>query len=257
MCLILFAKNKHPQYKLILAANRDEFFERPTLAADFWEDNSNILGGRDRQSMGTWLGMNKNGRFIAITNFRDPKMGQKSAKSRGILSKNFLSTELDVSSFINEVSADKELYNGFNLLMSIDGFKTLFHYSNISDMTTKLKDGIYGLSNHLLDTSWPKVKTGKNKLSEIMKSNAINNKDLIEILKDGEKAPDDLLPDTGISFDLEKKLSPVFISMKGYGTRCSTAMLVNNDNELSFLEVTYNEKREVISEKQYDLMLKP
>lgn len=256
MCLILFALNEHSKYKLVLAANRDEFFNRPTQLADFWEDDNNILGGRDFSSLGTWLGLSKEGKFCAITNYRDPRMERNTNKSRGLLSKNFLTTTQDVSTFIIEVSAEKDLYSGFNMLLSNDGFETVFHYSNISDTTTKIERGIHGLSNHLLDTPWPKVENGKEKLTEVMNTNSIKNNDLINILTDSQTAPDELLPNTGISYDLEKKLSPVFISMKGYGTRCSTAMLLDYDNRLSFKEVSYNDKTEVISEKQYKFKLK-
>lgn len=257
MCLILFAFNKHPKYKLILAANRDEYFNRPTLIANYWEENCEILGGRDIQSKGTWLGINKNGKFIAITNYRDPKIEKKQALSRGDLSKRFLSNDQNIPSFLSDVSNNAENYNGFNLLLSDDGFDTMYHYSNISKTTFKISDGIHGLSNHLLDSSWPKVNTGKENLNSTIESASININDLVEMLKDGNAAADELLPDTGISYDLEKKLSPVFISMKGYGTRCSTVILVDTENNVSFLEVSYNENKQVISEKKHQLILKP
>ncbi len=256
MCLILFALNQHPQYKLIMAANRDEFFKRPTLDANFWIEKHSILGGRDIQSGGTWLGINKNGRFIAITNFRDPNNEKNNARSRGELSNEFLSQNLDVSTFLSDVSKNKHHYNGFNLLLSDDCFDSMYHYSNISDQSSKIIDGIHGLSNHLLDTPWPKIQSGKNYLSSIIKSESIDMYEIIEILKSNKKAPDNLLPETGISYDLEKKLSPVFISMKGYGTRCSTVVLVNTNNELSFLEVSYDEQKRVIREQKYELQLK-
>ena len=209
MCLILFALNQHPQYKLIIAANRDEFFSRPTIEAGFWEENNSILGGRDVKSGGTWLGLNKNGRFIAITNFRDPKNEKKTAKSRGKLSKNFLSQSLNVSAYLNDVSKKKDQYNGFNLLLSDDSFNSLYHYSNISDKSTKINSGIHGLSNHLLDSPWPKIQSGRNHMANIIKSESIDMYDLIALLRSDNKAPDNLLPNTGISLDLEKKLSPV------------------------------------------------
>ena len=257
MCLIVFAFNKHPKYKLILAANRDEYFNRPTLTADYWKENHEILGGRDIQSKGTWLGINKNGKFIAITNYRDPKIEKKRALSRGKLSKIFLSNNQNIRSFLADVSNNKENYNGFNLLLSDDGFNTLYHYSNISNTTAKISNGLHGLSNHLLDSSWPKVDTGKENLNIKIESASLNVNDLVEMLKNGNVAADELLPDTGISYDLEKKLSPVFISMKGYGTRCSTAILVDTENNVSFLEVSYNENKQVISKKKHQLILKP
>ncbi|MCK5368958.1 MAG: NRDE family protein [Cyclobacteriaceae bacterium] len=157
MCLLLFALNNHPKYKLIMAANRDEFFKRPTLNANFWEENNSILGGRDIQSGGTWLGLDKKGRFIAITNYRDRINDRSNARSRGELSEIFLTQNLNVSAFLSDVSKSKDQYNGFNVLLSDDSFDTLYHYSNISDQTNKINVGIHGLSNHLLDTPWPKI----------------------------------------------------------------------------------------------------
>lgn len=255
MCLILFALNQHPHYKLIVAANRDEFFNRPTKEAAFWKENNSVLAGRDIQSGGTWLGINKNGRFIAITNFRDPKNEKNKAKSRGELSKSFLTQNNTVSAFLSGVSKIKDQYNGFNLLLSDDNFNSLYHYSNISDKSNLIKNGIHGLSNHLLDSPWPKIQTGRNQFSKIIKSESIDMNDIVALLRNEKEAPDNLLPDTGISHDLEKKLSPVFISMKGYGTRCSTVLLVKTNNEMSFLEVSYNEHRQIISEKKYNLQL--
>lgn len=255
MCLIIFALNQHPKYKLIIAANRDEFFSRPTLEADFWEEENSILGGRDVQSGGTWFGMNKNGRFIAITNYRDPKNEKKDAISRGELSKKFLLQNQNVSEFLKDVSKDKKKYNGFNFLLSDDNFENMYHYSNVTDRSMKIEDGIHGLSNHVLDSPWPKVQKGTNLLSNILQSESINSSEIVAMLRNETEAPDNLLPKTGISYDLEKKLSPVFISMKGYGTRCSTALFVDTSNDLSFLEVTYNEHKQITSEKTFKLKL--
>lgn len=257
MCLILFALNKNPDYKIIIAANRDEFFNRPTISAGYWKENNAVLGGRDIKSGGTWIGINKTGRFIAITNYRDPKNENSNAKSRGDLSKRFLFQSESVSDFIKDISKSRSIYNGFNLLLSDDAFNSLYHYSNISNRKTKIKNGIHGLSNHLIDTPWPKIATGKTELSKIAASKSIKLDDLVEMLKSDKKASDELLPNTGISYDLEKKLSSVFISMNGYGTRCSTIILVDKENNISFLEVSYNEKKQVIDYKKYNFELTP
>lgn len=256
MCLIIFAKNKHPKYRLIIAANRDEFFNRPTLEADFWEEEHSILGGRDIQSGGTWFGMSKNGRFIAITNYRDPKKLRQNARSRGDLSKKFLLQNQSVADFLADVSNNKNQYNGFNFLLSDDYFENLYHYSNITDQSMKIADGIHGLSNHLLNSPWPKIEKGKKMLSDIIESDFIESDEIFALLRNESMAHDNLLPNTGISFDLEKKLSPVFISMKGYGTRCSTALLIDKYNQLSFLEVSYNEEKQLIGRKKYTLQLR-
>ena len=256
MCLILFALNKHPKYKLILAANRDEFYQRPTLSADFWDDNKSILGGKDVKSGGTWLGINKNGRFIAITNYRNPKNENKDALSRGEISKNFLTGELSVTQFIKQLSVNRHDYNGFNLLLSDNAFDTFLHYSNITNRLEQITNDYHGLSNHLLDTAWPKVTSAIHHLRIITKSKEFGIGELIKMLTDNQEAPEKSLPSTGISLELEKKLSPVFISMKDYGTRCSTALLVTKQNDIVFYEVTYDHKKQIIAEKQFDLSLK-
>lgn len=256
MCLILFALNNHENYKFVLAANRDEFFERPTIEADYWEENNSILGGRDLKSGGTWLGLTKRGRFIAITNYRDLKNERKNAKSRGELSKTYLSGEIDLFSFINEVSEQRNLYNGFNLILSDDCLDSVYHYSNVSNQLQKIENGTHGLSNHLLNTPWPKVVFGKKKLNNCIKTNSLAAENIFKLLENTEEADNDDLPNTGISFELEKKLSPVFISMKGYGTRCSTIIFADCNNNISFQEVTFNENRQIIGNKTYELMLK-
>lgn len=255
MCLILFGLNQKPELKLILAANRDEFFSRPTKAAHWWKDNQDVLAGRDLKSGGTWLGINKNGRFIAITNYRDLKNINDEARSRGELSKSFLTGHLSTDAFLNELSAKKNQYNSFNLLLSDNGFGTMYHYSNVTDEPKRIADGLHGLSNHLLDTPWPKVELGKRALQQHLNSDVKRSDELIGFLKHGEEAPDSALPDTGISYELEKKLSPVFISMKDYGTRCSTILEVNHDNGVTFIEVTYNENKNVIAKKSYEFSL--
>lgn len=256
MCLILFALNSHPRYRFVLAANRDEFFQRPALFAGPWEDNNKIIGGRDLSSKGTWLGITETGRFIAITNYRNPMRENKYAKSRGILSRDFLENSQGIHDFTQKISASRNLYNGYNLLLAENDCRSVTHYSNITNKTQNIESGIHGLSNALLDTPWPKVELGKKNLSHILSSPTIDPSDLIELLKDQSTAPDDLLPDTGISYDLEKKLSPVFISMNGYGTRCSTALLIDQNDQVSFLEVTYNEKAEVINRSEITMQLK-
>ncbi len=255
MCLILFSINQHPKNKFILAANRDEFFNRPTKEAGYWKENENIIGGRDLNSGGTWLGITKTGRFIAITNYRDLSNENKNARSRGIISKDFLLNSQSNKSFLNDVSSIKNEYNGFNLLLSDNSFETIAHYSNISDRMEIIERGTHGLSNHLLDTSWPKTEYGKDQLTSLLKQEIIYTGDIIDMLNNNNEAPDNLLPDTGISYELEKKLSPVFISMKGYGTRCSTALIIDYNNNVNFLEVSYNDKKEVIGKKQFKFQI--
>lgn len=255
MCLILFALHDHPKYPLILAANRDEFYERPTLKADYWTEDHNILGGRDVQSGGTWLGLQKDGRFIAITNYRDGSKTNNPVRSRGKLSKEFLTKNLTVPEFIGGIKKEKDQYGGFNIILSDDGFNSLHHYSNISDQTTKIASGIHGLSNHLLDTPWPKVSSGKKFLKEVVINDPVNEELIIELMQESTKVSERFLPKTGIPSDLEKQLSPLFISMKEYGTRCTTILLVTQDKNVSFVEITYNEHKQAVSRQEFAMQL--
>jgi uncharacterized protein with NRDE domain len=255
MCLILFSFKTHPRYKLVLAANRDEFFERPTLLADFWESDSNILGGIDIISGGTWLGVSKTGRFAAITNYRNPLAQVTQPISRGKITRQFLQSELETEDFLAEISRGKDHYNGFNVLLSDTAFETLHYYSNITNDPANVSQGMHGLSNALLDTSWPKVNHGISMLSQMIDESNFQLEDIISIMTDKNIAPEDSLPKTGISLELERKLSPVFISMKGYGTRCSTVIRVDFDNNLEFLEVSYDEAAHPTSSKRYNIRL--
>ncbi len=237
MCIILFAINQHPKYKFILAANRDEFYNRPTAQADFWAENPNVLAGKDLVHGGTWLGITKTGRFAAVTNFRDPNQ-PKGKLSRGNLVKDFLFGNETPNQYLQQIQADKDNYTGFNLL--IGDFKdevNLSYYSNIGNEIIALNSGIYGLSNHLLDTNWHKVKSGKAKLQNNL--NEISADNLFDILNDKTNAKDEDLPNTGVGIEREKILSPIFIETPIYGTRCSTVLSVEHSNNVEFIERSY------------------
>ena len=256
MCLILFALNTHEKYKLILAANRDEFFERPSKELHYWEENKNVMGGKDLVSGGTWLGLRSDGRFIAITNYRDKHYKDEHEYSRGEISRSFLLGNEPLDTFLNQVSSQRQRYSRFNLLISDDGCDTITYYSNVRDSSTTIKEGIHGLSNAFLDTPWPKVTKGVKYLENLIQSDTLNVPALMKLLSDDAPAPEKLLPDTGIPFDLEQKLSPVFISLKGYGTRCSTVLLIDRKNTATMHEVTYNENGDKTSEKSLSMSLK-
>ena len=161
MCLIVFAYNVHPSYRLILAANRDEFYERPSAPADFWEDQPHVLAGRDLKEGGTWLGVTKKGKFAAITNYRDPASWKNNAPSRGGLVSSYLCGNQSTGEYLDKISRQAQLYNGYNLI--VGDRHEIFAYSNRGEKQ-KLETGIYGLSNHLLNSSWPKVFRGKKLL---------------------------------------------------------------------------------------------
>ncbi len=242
MCLILFAYNMHPKYKLIVAANRDEFYKRRTAPAHFWEDNLEVLAGRDLEKMGTWMGVTKKGRFAALTNFRDPKEITNGKRSRGELVANALQYQGDIMGYMQSLEKNKDLYPGYNLLAG--DADDLYYYSNIGQELQKVTPGIYGVSNHLLNTEWPKVHLGKSGLTAIIHD---NQDDLVEplltLLQKTDQAPDNKLPKTGISLEWERMLSPMFIKSEDYGTRSSTVLLMNG-NEMRYVERVFS-KNEV------------
>lgn len=238
MCLIVLAWNVHPEYKLIIASNRDEFYARPTSELDFWEDHPTILAGRDLQAKGTWLGVNTDGKFAAITNYRDPKIVKENPPSRGKLTTDFLLSEMGAADYLESIQKESALYNGYNLLMYDN--KKLCYYSNIEDKVKKLKAGVYALSNHLLDTNWEKVKRIKSSfLKVIEKENLSEEKltaSLFEILKNSSQPLDNQLPSTGVSLEWERAVAPIFINTKEYGTSSSAIILYDKNDAISFSE---------------------
>jgi uncharacterized protein with NRDE domain len=252
MCLILFALDAHPAYKLVLAANRDEFTARPAHIAHYWHYYPNVLGGLDLEAGGTWLGINKHGRFTALTNYRDLSNINPDAPSRGELTHKFLThPELPLSDFGAMLERKGTQYNGFNILWGdfADTKSELFWYSNYTSETYnrtqhKISRGFHGLSNALLDTPWHKVERGKSKLQEIVNAHTEPMKltsALSAMLQDRVKPNDDKLPSTGVSLEWERVLSSMFIETpdKKYGTRCSTVVLIDRDNTVYFTEYRF------------------
>ena len=238
MCLIFFSIKRHSTYKLIIAANRDEFYNRQTATADFWKDYPNIVGGRDLKANGTWMGMSKSGKISMLTNYRDPKNINPDAPSRGQLVSDYLEQNIASEDYLKSIESKAGVYNGFNLLVgNSEGF---YYLSNYKTGINKVTNGLYGLSNHLLETPWPKVEKGKQKLELLLKSESITSQKLFEFLYDGERATDDQLPDTGIGLERERALSSMFIKSPGYGSRCSTVILIDQENTVEFSERVYD-----------------
>ncbi|KAF0217903.1 MAG: hypothetical protein FD174_3166 [Geobacteraceae bacterium] len=239
MCLILLSYDAHPDYRLILAANRDEFFARPTAQASFWGEAPQLLAGRDLKGGGTWLGITKNGRIAAITNYRDPRSYREGAPSRGRLVSDFLLGTMTAADYLELLKEEGGACNGFNLIFG--DTERLCYFSNRDGFPSTLGRGIHGLSNHLLDTPWPKVARGKEALERL----ATEGKDpspeaLFAILADRTSPPDHLLPDTGVGLERERQLSPLFISTPDYGTRSSTLVLIDRECRVTFMERTFN-----------------
>lgn len=239
MCIITFHYQKHPKYKLIVAANRDEFYERPTKEAAFWQDYPQILAGRDLKEMGTWLGITKEGRFAALTNYRDLANERADRTSRGEIVTSFLTSNQDACSFLKKLRQVKDDYNGFNIILGTPD--ELYYYGNQQEDIVQVKSGTHSVSNHLFNTPWPKVKNARNMLQQYVDRNEeIKIDDLFKQLQDDQIAADEQLPNTGVGIDLERQLSPIFIKTEKYGTRSSTVILISNDNEVTFIERTYN-----------------
>jgi uncharacterized protein with NRDE domain len=238
MCLLLISYNIHAKYKLIVAANRDEFYNRPTEQAKFWEEKPFLLAGKDLKAGGTWLGITKQGRFAAITNYREPQNIKVDSPSRGELVTNFLDSSVSLNNFAGQLYSGAESYNGYNLIFS--DLKEIFYFSNKTKKTINLSPGIYALSNHLLDTPWPKVEKSKLSFTSIINKEEISTEDLFKVMSDTSIPPDELLPDTGLELEIERAVSPVFVSTPFYGTRSSTIILIDRTNNVSFTEKSLN-----------------
>ncbi|MDQ5988162.1 MAG: hypothetical protein CSYNP_03918 [Syntrophus sp. SKADARSKE-3] len=237
MCLILLAFKVHPSYPLILAANRDEFYSRPTRAAEIWTDHTDIIGGRDLQEGGTWLGITRQGRFAALTNYRDPRTLKENAPSRGKLVSRFLTDMENPADYLHYLEDCGERYNGFSLLFgTID---SLYYYCN-KGSCKPMSAGIYGLSNAIIDTPWPKVEQGKRGLKALTFSEAKPDLDALFGLLTNQSHPhDDELPETGVGIEWERILSPMFITSPIYGTRSSTVVLADDQGRVIFEERTF------------------
>ena len=253
MCLIFLSVNQHPTYKLIVAANRDEFYNRRTAAAAYWKDHPDILGGRDLEAKGTWLGVTSSGKISLLTNYRDPKNINPKAPSRGRLVSDFLEGNLPAEEYLRQVEKDAGAYNGFNLLTGT--MDDLHYFSNYKKGIETLIPGVYGLSNKLLDTPWPKVKRGKEMFMEILRQQYLHPKLLFEFLYDDQRAPDDQLPDTGVGLERERALSSMFIKSPDYGSRCSTTVLVDRRNHVLFSERVYDLTTFQFSEKSFEFYI--
>ncbi|WDP87218.1 MAG: NRDE family protein [Desulfobacter sp.] len=238
MCLILFGIEISKDFPFILAANRDEFYNRPTLAMDFWPDNPEILAGKDLEGQGTWFGISTRGRFAALTNYRDLSQIKPQAPSRGEIIPSLLESSESIPSYLTELDKKADLYSGFNLLAG-EG-NTIFWYSNQQRCVTQVPKGVHGLSNHFLNTPWPKITRGKKGFKTIAQKRPLDHSALFELLSDRTRPRDNQLPDTGVGLEWEQRLSPLFISSPGYGTRSSTLMKISRTGKIWVTERTHS-----------------
>jgi len=255
MCLILFGWQQHPAYPLVLAANRDEFYHRPTRTSQLWQQPPDLLAGQDLQAGGTWMGVRGNGRFAAVTNIRAPRFRRPAHQSRGQLVLSYLQEEDTRNHLLATWQPPYPWsdYGGFNLLFGRLPTQLLFRASG-QHKARSLTGGIYGLSNASLNTPWPKVEQGKKRLRQLLDNDQVKADALLALLADTTSFPDTELPDTGVGLETERRLSPLMIRTEGYGTRSSTALILHQSGRLEWLERNFNHS-DLIEDRHFELQL--
>jgi uncharacterized protein with NRDE domain len=261
VCLLLLALGVDAELPLAVAANRDEFRERPSAPAAFWEDAPEILAGRDLSAGGTWLGVSRTGRFAAVTSVREGRAARSGARSRGRLVSDFLSSRTDAETYMRLVADEAHLYDGFNLVAGgVDG---LFWLSNRAPPPggERLARGVHGISNALLDTPWPKLTAARESLASILcdARGAVDARalpaSLLGLLSDATRAEDAQLPDTGIGLERERVLSSAFIDTPAYGTRASTVVLFHADGRVELEERTHAAGRPNVGARRFSFTI--
>lgn len=237
MCLIVFAHQVHPEYPLIVVANRDENYQRPTQPADWWPFQPPLLAGKDLQAGGTWMGVSAEGRWSAVTNYREA-VKDLAPRSRGTLTVDFLQDQnVTAPEYVKQVAGQGAEYGGFNLLAGDS--EQLAYCSNRGGKPQLLASGVYTLSNHLLNTPWPKCEQARFKLEHQLRLEKLTVEGLMEVLSDRTAYDDHHLPHTGVGIAMERLLSPPFIVSDSYGTRSTTVLLRSKHNEVVFAEQNY------------------
>lgn len=251
MCLLVFAWQVDDGHPLVFAGNRDERHARASAAATFWQDAPEILGGRDLEAGGTWLGLTAGGRFAVVTNYREGLNPPKAPRSRGELPAEFLRGDRHPADYARELQRRGGEYGGFSFVCG-DG-RELWFCSNRAPAPQMIAPGIHGLSNHLLDTPWPKVERSKARLAMLLEQGALGSDSLFKLLADRTPAGDAELPDTGIGRELEHTVSAPFVVNPVYGTRCSTAIRVNADRSRYFAERRFDAAGETLETRYFQL----
>ena len=258
MCVIFIALKQSSKFPFIIAANRDEYYERPTAPAAYWSDLPEIIAGRDERAGGTWLGVTESGRFAAITNHYDPTGGHDpKLKSRGDIVSSYLVTGNSLDEFSVDLDHNRNSYNGFGFVFG--NFARLRYQNNRNDTVTDITEGVHGLSNHFLNTPWPRVEAGKRKLSHLLSSeDHVNAEQLFEILRD-KNAANEYSSSLDLSnFSRRNKPSelPIFIQLGDYGTRSSSVLLVDSEGTVTFEERTFHPSTsEVESKRRFEFRI--
>jgi uncharacterized protein with NRDE domain len=254
MCLALLALDVHPRYAVVLAANRDEFHARAALAADWWRDPP-ILAGRDQVAGGTWLGVDRRGRYAFVTNVREPGRHDPAAPSRGALVPRVLRDRGDVAAAVSGAIRDSARYNGYNLLAG-EGLRAAWG-SNRVDATATLAPGVHGVSNAALGTPWPKLVRTRDAVDAWARRGDEDVESLFAILADRAPAPDAEMPRTGVTPEWERLLSSPFIVAPHYGTRCSTVVLIGRDGDVRFVERSFDATGKAQGEVEHRFVTTP
>ncbi len=259
MCLILFALDAHPGYRLLVAANRDEHFARPTAPAAFWPDAPGVLAGRDLDKGGTWFGVGTDGRFAAVTNFRGA-LPVPGGPSRGALAVDFLQGDHSPGEFLARLARRANDYQGFSLL--VGDARSMHYYSNRLPAAVgggvPVAAGVHGLSNHLLDTPWPKVERGRRALeASLPLEPGAREHALLAALSDREPPADELLASHGAPLAFERALAAPFIHApeRDYGTRCSTLLSIGHDGQVVFVEHTWDRRGRLAGSTRHGFLL--
>lgn len=247
MCLILIAHKADDEQPLIIAANRDEFHARPSQKAGWWSDDKRLLGGRDLQAGGTWLAVQRSGRFAAVTNFRDADAPSRGKRSRGFLVTEFLQGQASPADYVDSI--ENAAYAGFNLVVA-DG-DALAYRSNRSSESGELAPGIYGLGNATLDTPWEKVERSKRNLRSLITAGSVNESSLLNLLSDRNKGPVDEAQSDRLPFATAHAITAPFVVLPEYGTRCSTVITADRAGKWSFLERRFAANGEPSGESKY------
>lgn len=230
MCLIVVGWRQHPDFPLVVAANRDEFYARPSALIGRWPERPEVLGGRDLEAGGTWLGVTTAGRFAAVTNVREPSV-PKGRRSRGELPRDFLLASQPAGQYAAEI--DPGTFSGFNLLVADQD--SLWYCSNRDGAPRFLPPGIYGLSNHLLDTPWPKLVAARQAFVTAI-GTLPATQELFAMLANDEIVADEYLPQTGVPLEWERRLSAIFVRSETYGTRASTVLIQDRQGNIRLEE---------------------
>lgn len=239
MCLMIFAHRATPDYPLVVAANRDEFHARPTAPAEFWPDQPRLLAGKDLKQGGTWMGITRSGRFAAVTNYRDPAGAFDAPRSRGDLPMAYLTGEQAPQAYLEDLANRADDFAGFNLL--VGDCESLWYFRNSDQSRPRcLRPGIYGLSNAVLDTPWPKVEQGKARLAALLDEPRLSHDALAGVVSDRQLADPESLARLGLDGAMDPLLSAQFIVTDTYGTRSRTTLWADVQSGVHWQEESFN-----------------